>query len=346
MRKSISLLLLITLLTVNNLFAESKVVGYVTSWSSDLSQIQFNKLTHINFAFAIPSIEGKINYDDFESETLKELVQKAHKNSVKVLISVSGWNVGTEMKDDALWQGLSANPKARKTFVKEVTKLVLDYNLDGVDIYWAYPIGDASANNYSLLMQQLSESLHKNGKILSAAVAASPQQGVYVKDEVFGFVDYLNLMCYENPDTDSYSLDYAKNTLNYWLLRGLAKEKAIVGIPFHAKYSWESYRNIAKTLKANPSTGKFRGDVYDGPHQVQAKALLAKNHAGGVMVWEPTFDTDDQHSLLKLITDVNNGIINHNLNNTINGNAIPLHKEVLISEKDEQKAAIQKASIK
>ncbi|HLZ86143.1 MAG TPA: hypothetical protein VKQ52_02835, partial [Puia sp.] len=35
-----------------------KVMGYLPSWSGSVSSIPFSKLTHINYAFALPNSDG------------------------------------------------------------------------------------------------------------------------------------------------------------------------------------------------------------------------------------------------------------------------------------------------
>ena len=38
--------------------AQFKVVGYMPSWSGDVNAIQYSKLTHINYAFVLPTASG------------------------------------------------------------------------------------------------------------------------------------------------------------------------------------------------------------------------------------------------------------------------------------------------
>ena len=35
--------------------AQFKVIGYMPSWAGDVNTVQYNKLTHINYAFILPT---------------------------------------------------------------------------------------------------------------------------------------------------------------------------------------------------------------------------------------------------------------------------------------------------
>jgi GH18 family chitinase len=74
-------------------FAQFKVVGYMPSWSGDVNAIQYSKLTHINYAFLLPTATGGFQAIENPSK-LQSLVSLSHANGVKVLIAVGGWNNG------------------------------------------------------------------------------------------------------------------------------------------------------------------------------------------------------------------------------------------------------------
>ena len=74
-----------------------RVIGYVTSWSGSLNEVDFNQLTHINYAFLLPSDNGDGSLKPLDNPAkLQQLVSMAHANNVKVLISVGGWNDGND----------------------------------------------------------------------------------------------------------------------------------------------------------------------------------------------------------------------------------------------------------
>src|SRR5258708_9274587 len=70
-----------------------KVMGYLPSWSGSVSSIQFSKLTHINYAFLIPTSSGGYQAID-NAAKLSSMVFAAPAAGVKALISVGGGGGG------------------------------------------------------------------------------------------------------------------------------------------------------------------------------------------------------------------------------------------------------------
>ena len=169
-----------------------KSVGYMPSWAGNVTTIQYNKLTHINYSFVLPNANGSLQPVD-QPGKLQQLVSLGHANNVKVLIAVGGWNNG----NDSAFESLAANSGTRTTFVNNLVNFVNQYGLDGVDIDWEYPDPGASANNFTLLMQQLSTAMHSRGKLLTAAVVSGGYTAEGVQPVVFGYVDFLNIMLYD-----------------------------------------------------------------------------------------------------------------------------------------------------
>ena len=90
-----------------------KVIGYLPGRSVDTKAIPFQRLTHINFAFAIPAKNGGGLDALRNADKLKALVKKAHQNGVKVFISIGGWSIGDEGGDDSRFHRLAEDPEER-----------------------------------------------------------------------------------------------------------------------------------------------------------------------------------------------------------------------------------------
>jgi GH18 family chitinase len=153
------ILLLLLFVSAQRAAAQFKVIGYMPSWAGDVNAVQYSKLTHINYAFLLPTSTGGIQAIENPSK-LQSLVSLAHANGVKVMISVGGWNNG----DDSGFETLAGNSSYRTTFVNNMISFVNTYGLDGVDIDWEYPDAGTSANNYVTLMTQLATEMHNRGK--------------------------------------------------------------------------------------------------------------------------------------------------------------------------------------
>ena len=154
------------------------VIGYLPGRSVDTAAIPFQRLTHINFSFAIPAKNGG-GLDALRNwDKLIGLVKKAHQHNVKVFISIGGWSIGDAAGDDSRFHRMAESQKERDYFITNVMELVKRYDLDGVDMDWEYPdIENRSAEDYVLLMKQLADSLHSKNKKLTAAVVHYGNQG-------------------------------------------------------------------------------------------------------------------------------------------------------------------------
>jgi len=289
-------LFLLLFATIQRTQAQFKVVGYMPSWSGDVNAVQYSKLTHINYAFILPTSTGGLQALDNPSK-LQSLVANAHANGVKVMISVGGWNNG----DDSGFEGLAGNSGYRNTFVSNIISLISQYNLDGVDIDWEYPDAGTSANNYVALMSQLSTEMHNRGKLLTAAVVGT--DGGSILNAVFNVVDYLNLMAYDENNFQHSTYDYATRSMNYWRGRGLPAAKAVLGVPFYGRPTWETFAQLV-ARGADPNADVFDNVGYNGITTIKNKTNLAFDQGSGIMIWELSGDATGGNSLVSAIHDV------------------------------------------
>ncbi|TYP75827.1 Ig-like domain-containing protein [Aquimarina intermedia] len=279
-----------------------KVVGYSPSWQGDANNIQYDKLTHINYAFAIPRGDGSLE-PLANAGKLRQIVSLGHAQGVKVLIAVGGWELGDGSGVDTRFVQLASNASARTAFVNNMISFVNEYNLDGVDMDWEYSDNGSEPQNYELLMRELAQALHSRGKLLTAAVVAQGWAGNGILSGVFNDVDFLNLMAYDGGDGASHSpYSYAESSLNYCLGRGLPKSKAVLGVPFYGRPSWKSYATLIAE-GADPNSDVHQGVHYNGIPTIKAKTELAQQRGGGIMMWELSHDTSSQ--VTSLLTAIN-----------------------------------------
>jgi chitinase len=295
-----TLFLLMFLLSPKNLSAHY-LIGYMPSWQGSADDIQYAKLTHINYAFVVPSPSGDGSLGAVEIPSkLQQIVEQAHAHGVKVGIAVGGW---TDLKNSG-FEILSATAAGREIFADNLLEFVHKYNLDGVDIDWEYPQGTVQSQHYDLMMHLLADRLHEKGKILSAAVADGAENGGAISDEIFQYVDFLNIMAYDGEGEDGHSpYSLAESALDYWLERGLPQAKAVLGVPFYARPSWKTYKALL-VKGADPHADQFKNDTYNGMGTIARKAQLAIERGNGIMIWELSGDAPEPHSLVSAITKV------------------------------------------
>ena len=279
--------------------ARFRVIAYATD-AIVPALIPYDQLTHINFAFLLPAEDGTF-HDLLSTWKVEELVRLAHLQNVKVLISVGGWGW------DRQFEAVASSPSTRAVFVRNLVKIIDQYQFDGADIDWEYPDEGVSSQNFLALMQELRAALPED-KLLTAAVVALGQHGPGIPDESFALMDFINIMAYDGDGAQHSSMDYAQSALDYWLGRGLPPEKATLGVPFYARPTEIPYRRIVTDdpIAAQLDSTVYAGILinYNGIPTIQAKTRLAMQRASGIMFWTLEDGASGDLSLLGAIHEV------------------------------------------
>lgn len=292
-----------------------KVVGYYPSWKPNrLDAVDFGVLTHVCYAFAIPTADGGL-LELENPDTAQTLIRSAHDNGAKVLLSVGGWSHNDVPLENVFMEATASAEKAER-FVESILAMCERYGFDGVDMDWEHPrVDGTSAKQYETLMLALSERLHAQEKLLTAAVlsGATADGNVYYdaaahSNAVLNAVDFINVMAYDGGDGERHSpYDFAVDCGTYWkTTRGLPAYKVVLGVPFYARPSWADYGTI---LESVPDAGSWDHVAYNGMEvyyngmdTIAQKTEYAQENLGGIMIWELTQDSSDKsRSLLRVI---------------------------------------------
>ena len=274
--------------------AQFRVVGYLPDWRGDVAPGQLAQLTHVNYAFLLPTATGGLQ-PLANPAKLRHLVATAHAAGVRVLISVGGWHDGDHRAFDAI--GARADYTA--AFAASLLGFVAAYQLDGVDLDWEHP--DArTAGSYAAVVARLAPALHRQGLLLTAAVAGGTWAGPGILSSVFADVDFLNIMAYDAAPPAHATYAGAVQALAYWKSRGLPTGKAVLGLPFYGQPSGEAFAALV-ARGADPRADQLADVGYNGLATIERKTDLAFDQAGGVMVWELTQDAAGANSLLAAI---------------------------------------------
>jgi chitinase len=290
-----------------------KVVGYYSLRSAinnDVKKLPFKKLTHINLYFLNPDSLG--NYLK-KLNKLTTFVNAAHVNNAKVLMSIGGG--GPHPYYEKL-----LNDSNRTKLINHLFAIVMKYDLDGVDV----DLEDKDINEYyDNFVIELASLLHQHNKIITAAVA------IYFKDsytdKALSQYDFINLMSYDhtgpwlpqNPGPHATYLQ-AENDLTYFRVeRKIPKEKITLGVPFYG-YGFgpahikrgisENYAHIINECHGAEMEDEIILDdsttiYYNGIPTIKLKTELAKQQAGGIMIWQLSGDAPAPKSLLDAIDE-------------------------------------------
>ncbi|MEI7812224.1 MAG: glycosyl hydrolase family 18 protein [Ignavibacteria bacterium] len=235
------LVVLLSILTSS--LAEAKLtVGYYMSNYSQYpaSAIKYDNLTHICHAFIWPNADGSIHTDSWF--LYPALITTAHNNGVKVLVSVGGWGVD----QTAGFSGMVNSTSARTLFITNLVSFCLKNGYDGADLDWEYPTQTDSAN-FVAFVSALRQAFNNAGiSLITATLPATDWNNGFNITQLNDYLDWYGVMTYDfagSWESDAmhnsplYStagqLGSVDASVRYYLLRGIPKNKLLIGIAFY-----------------------------------------------------------------------------------------------------------------
>lgn len=279
MKKGLTKVLLVVILVVStmsgNVISASinkyRSVGYFYQENGDLNDIDATKITHLNYSFGliyhneddpnrtVPIDDTKLNTiylpDKVKSdlELMPEL-RKKNKN-LEILLAIGGWECRG-------FSAAAATNESREKFAQSCLDVVKEYELDGINIDWQYPVNGAwgviasSAEdkaNYTLLLQAIRDKIGPN-KLLTIS---GPTNKKFLTNwtefkNIVPILDYINVMaydlayggCYNNSplyesekfqtvvDGDNYTVD---KVISNYLNAGATPDMLNLGIAFYGR---------------------------------------------------------------------------------------------------------------
>jgi chitinase len=300
------------------------VIGYVTGDGWTKSQIEAAKLTHLNYAFAVPDSNGLLApISEKDTRNLAQLAAlRAEHPHLKVLISVGGWGGCKYFSDAAL------TDESRRAFARDAVTFLKRHRLDGVDIDWEYPAQVGAGNiyrpedmeNFTLFLKAIREALDAQGRqdnrtgtnhyLLTAATGGDTAFVSHTNlGEAHRYLDYVNIMTYDlyhgndkvtghhSPLDQSRKGDQSRNSsrsaVDGHVRAGVPIGKIVLGIPFYGR-GWKETRPTDRGLY-QPATGQHLFISHD---ELVAK-YIGKNgytrywdaDAKAPYLWNPTTRT-------------------------------------------------------
>lgn len=282
----------------------AKVVAYLPYWSADsFDSDAAEKITHLNIAFVNPDPAGNLSIDIPEKK-MKQIIRKAHKHDVKVMMSLGGGN-GYDN-----YTALISTSSGRKNLTDNIIDYAKKYKFDGIDINIEGNVENEFWSNYEDWIQLLRKSCDRKDMLLTCAVATWFDS--CITDNALKAFDIISVMAYDNREAYNHSsYEYAVSQIEYFSdRRHIDEDKLVIGIPFYGyRYSngvctgeAVTFGEIAKYNENSQHVDESGTCRYNGIDTVKKKTELGLEY-GGVMVWSLGQDASGEYSLLKAIAD-------------------------------------------
>jgi hypothetical protein len=271
-----------------------RVVAYLPNYSGSYAQwakaIEFQKMTHLNLAFATANTSNGWDMGASDGD-VAALVAAAHAKGVQVLASLGGGggdqSVIAQYKD-------SKNVPA---LVDNLDAFVSKHGLDGVDV----DIEDPShlGADYTAFVDAVVSRLRPKGKLVTAAVAQYLQSSM--ADPTLHTFDFVNVMIYSSYADSVAAMSFYASTKN------VPVAKLTLGAGFFGSDAAGNEYAYSDILAADPNAwnadqAQVRGQTvrYTGVASMKKLAETSKQY-GGIMFWELSEDAPGAHSLYAVI---------------------------------------------
>jgi chitinase len=284
-----------------------KVVGYLAGGNFNrIDDLELNRLTYLNLAFANPDKDGTLVFDG--GFDITPVVKKGHDAKLKVYVSLAGGG----RPDASIWKSVLL-PENRSAFVKHILDYVEQNNLDGVDVDIEWNLLPTIRETYNPFVVELRQALHSKGKGITSALGAT-QLHESITQEAINAYDFINVMVYDKTgiwrpnDIGPHSpYSYAEEAIVFWTEKlKIPADRIILGVPF---YGFDftppaRYIDFSEIIEGNPTLAYEDSAgmrFYNGIPTIVKKTELAKAKLGGVMIWEIASDTAGDMSLLRAL---------------------------------------------
>ncbi|MGG1397573.1 glycosyl hydrolase family 18 protein [Bacillus salipaludis] len=185
--------------------------------------------------------------DSVTADHKRKVIQHAHEKHLKVYLLVHNLLYETVKKGKQVASQVLDHDKNRQMFIQNVRNEINQFKYDGINIDMEN-LYLSDRDSFSLMMKELSDALHREGKVVTVSVPANtgdsranPWSPWFDYGKLGQYSDGLMIMTYDehNPRTNpgsSASVDWTEATIRYALKQGVPSTKILLGI---AGYGWD-----------------------------------------------------------------------------------------------------------
>ena len=190
--------ILILILFISFSYSQKQVYGYYPDWVEStlpVEEIDYKSLTHIIHAFIYPDENGfLVNANELAKS---KIVEKAHSENVKVLVSLGG-APGNTVNPSEYFHTVASDETKLNNFVNQVMTFLTQNKYDGVDIDWEHP-GTGEKESFTKIVKALREKIDKTNPDLILTMATFPSESFHKFFDygaIINDIDYFLVMAY------------------------------------------------------------------------------------------------------------------------------------------------------
>ncbi len=260
--------------TTKNTKSDLEIIAYATASNGEISKETTLQLDEIIYSFLhLKGDSLEVNEKSDEYLIYLSSLKKINPD-LKVLVSLGGWG-GCKTCSDVF-----STEEGRKHFTESLKSVLNEYNADGIDLDWEYPVIEGypghqfmpeDKRNFTLLVKELREELGQE-KIISFAAGGFKNylENSIDWNEVMPFLDHVNIMSYDMVNggspktghhTSLYSTENQESSVDFAVRYldsvGVPSDKMVIGAAFYARI-WEEVNPNSNGLY---QAGKFKRSV-------------------------------------------------------------------------------------
>lgn len=225
--------------------------GYMFSNYPNINENTLQAFDIYFLAFATFNSNGEIrNLGDYGEQFVKDYAAKVHERGAYIIPS---------FRTTETFVAVATNEEARHNFVKNIVKMINDYDLDGVDFDWECPYNETESNGFYLLCKETYEAVKANNPkhlVTAALLLGALANDRFKLTKSIAYLDYVSMMSYEmhvHTKATHHAALYASNVgatpycinNSYYELKNLTvpDEKIIIGAAFFGR-QWTNSKGL------------------------------------------------------------------------------------------------------